>query len=209
MTVSVGIVDYQMGNLRSVQKGIERTGNIATISSNPTELAKHTHLILPGVGAFGDAMNELNRRDLVSFIKDWAGSGKPFLGICLGMQLLMDSSSEGGRHEGLGILSGNVLRFEQPTRKPPMKIPHMGWNQISSTIPSDPMLDGLPDRPYVYFVHSYYVVPQNPSDVWLQADYGDLFCAGIKRNNIMATQFHPEKSQKEGLHLLANWCKQK
>ena len=208
MTVSVGIVDYQMGNLRSVQKGIERTGNIATISSNPIELAKHTHLILPGVGAFGDAMNELKRRDLVSLIKDWAGSDRPFFGICLGLQLLMDSSSEGGQHEGLGILRGKVLRFEQPALKSPIKIPHMGWNQINSTIPSDPMFEGLPDRPYVYFVHSYYVLPEHQSDVWLQSEYGDLFCAGVKRNNILATQFHPEKSQKEGLRLLANWCKQ-
>lgn len=206
MTTSVGIIDYEMGNLRSVQKGIERTGNLATISSDPAELAKHSHLILPGVGAFRDAMLELERRNLVSFIKDWAASNKPLLGICLGMQLLMESSSEGGEHQGLGIIKGKVLRFEQPQQGPSIKIPHMGWNEITSTNPSDPMLSGMSNRPYVYFVHSYYVLPQDPADVWLQAEYGSMFCAGFKRNNVMATQFHPEKSQKEGLQLLANWC---
>ena len=208
MTVSVGIVDYQMGNLRSVQKGIEQTGNVATISSDPSELAKSTHLILPGVGAFGDAMMELKRRDLVGFIEDWASSAKPFLGICLGMQLLMESSSEGGDHEGLGILKGKVLRFEQPKGKPSIKIPHMGWNEVASMIPADPMLTGISSRPYVYFVHSYYVAPDDPADVWLQSEYGELFCAGVRRKSVMATQFHPEKSQKEGLRLLANWCSQ-
>jgi imidazole glycerol-phosphate synthase subunit HisH len=208
MAVSVGIVDYQMGNLRSVQKGIERVGYSAIVSSDPQELSKVSHLILPGVGAFKDAMTELTRRDLVPFLQDWTAGSRPFLGICLGMQLLFDSSDEGGFHSGLGILPGRVIRFEQSTGSQPIKIPHMGWNRVISTIVDDPMLAGLTTDPYVYFVHSYYVVPQDPSVVWLRADYGQPFCAAVRQGNIMATQFHPEKSQSDGLKLLANFCRE-
>lgn len=213
MPTTVGIVDYQMGNLRSVQKAIERLGSVAIVSSSPEELTQASHLILPGVGAFGDAMRELENRHLVPFLQRWASDGKPFLGICLGMQLLFDVSFEGGTNDGLGILPGKVVRFssDAPDMKDPnglqLKVPHMGWNRVSSTIANDPMLSGIQSDPFVYFVHSYYVVPTNPSDVWLQCDYGISFCAAVRRGNILATQFHPEKSQRDGLQLIDNFLK--
>lgn len=211
MPTTVGIVDYQMGNLRSVQKAIERLGSVAIVSSSPEELSQATHLILPGVGAFGDAMREIESRHLVPFLQRWAADQKPFLGICLGMQLLFDVSFEGGTNDGLGILPGKVLRFssDSPEMKAPnglpLKVPHMGWNRVTSRIANDPMLEGIPSAPYVYFVHSYYVVPIDPNDVWLTCDYGIPFCAAVRRGNIMATQFHPEKSQRDGLKIIENF----
>jgi len=207
MEARVGIVDYQMGNLRSVQKAIERVGGRAIISSDHNELANVSHLVLPGVGAFGDAMEELQKRDLVGFLRDWSLTDKPFFGICLGMQLLFESSDEGGSHEGLGILPGKVVRFERDLRDATFKIPHMGWNQVESTQPNDPMLSGITGKPYVYFVHSYYVQPASNDVTWLTADYGSPFCAAVRRRNLLATQFHPEKSQRDGLQLLANFLK--
>ncbi|HUP82307.1 MAG TPA: imidazole glycerol phosphate synthase subunit HisH [Pirellula sp.] len=204
MEQRVGIVDYQMGNLRSVQKAIEHIGGNAIISSDPNELSNVTHLILPGVGAFGDAMAELRRRQLVEFLCGWSQSNRPFLGICLGMQLLFETSDEGGIHHGLGVLSGKVVRFEAKA-EPSFKIPHMGWNQVRSTRPNDSMLNGISGDPYVYFVHSYYVEPGNDELIWLKADYGHSFCAAVRRGNLLATQFHPEKSQRDGLQLLANF----
>jgi glutamine amidotransferase len=207
MEARVGIVDYQMGNLRSVQKAIERVGGSAIISGDHNELAKVTHLVLPGVGAFGDAMDELSKRDLIGFLRDWALTEKPFLGICLGMQLLFESSDEGGSHAGLGILPGKVARFEPNPLDPTFKIPHMGWNQVESTHTNDPMLLGITGKPYVYFVHSYYVQPASADVTWLRADYGNPFCAAVRRGNLLATQFHPEKSQRDGLQLIANFLK--
>lgn len=207
MEKQVGIVDYQMGNLRSVQKAIERVGGNAIISSDPKELSSVTHLILPGVGAFGDAMAELRRRHLVEFLFGWSQSNRPFLGICLGMQLLFETSDEGGLHSGLGILPGKVVRFESKAQEQLFKIPHMGWNQVRSTRPDDLMLSGIVGDPFVYFVHSYYVEPGSEELTWLKADYGHLFCAAVRRGNLLATQFHPEKSQRDGLQLLANFMK--
>ena len=207
MEASVGIVDYQMGNLRSVQKAIERIGGHAIISSDRNELKNVSHLVLPGVGAFGDAMEELRKRDLIGFVRDWGHSEKPFLGICLGMQLLFESSEEGGDHAGLGILPGKVMRFEPNQTDPTFKIPHMGWNQVESTHPNDSMLSGITGKPYVYFVHSYYVLPASEGVTWLTADYGKPFCAAVRQGNLLATQFHPEKSQRNGLQLLANFLK--
>ena len=204
MEKQVGIVDYQMGNLRSVQKAIERIGGNAIISSDPDELSCVTHLILPGVGAFGDAMAELRRRQLVEFLCGWSQSNRPFLGICLGMQLLFETSDEGGINNGLGILPGKVVRFEAKAEQS-FKIPPMGWNQVRSSLPNDSMLNGILDDPYVYFVHSYYVEPGNNDLIWLKADYGHSFCAAVRRGNLLATQFHPEKSQRDGLQLLANF----
>ena len=207
MEKQVGIVDYQMGNLRSVQKAIERIGFNAIISSIPDELSQVTHLILPGVGAFGDAMAELRRRQLVEFLCGWSESNRPFLGICLGMQLLFETSDEGGLHNGLGILPGKVVRFESKAQEPSFKIPHMGWNQVRSTRPNDSMFNGISGDPYVYFVHSYYAEPGSEDLTWLKADYGHSFCAAVRRDNLLATQFHPEKSQRDGLQLLANFLK--
>ncbi|MCU0717617.1 MAG: imidazole glycerol phosphate synthase subunit HisH [Pirellula sp.] len=209
MGVSVGIIDYQMGNLRSVAKAIEKVGGTSIVSSSPSELEKATHLILPGVGAFGDAMRELSERNLIPWIRDWVSSDRPFLGICLGMQLLFDSSEEGGTHLGLSILPGKVVKFTNAHRPDTehRKIPHMGWNQVTSTIDPDPMLEGIPSNPYVYFVHSYYVVPADPAVTWLTCDYGQNFCAAVRRNKMLATQFHPEKSQADGLRLLGNFLR--
>lgn len=205
--ITVGIVDYQMGNLRSVAKGIEKVGGRVIVSSDPEELSLASHLILPGVGAFGDAMRELNQRDLIPWIKDWIASDRPFLGICLGMQLLFDNSEEGGLQPGMSVLPGRVLRFDNNSfpGNEHRKIPHMGWNRVQSRIANDPMLSSISHHPYVYFVHSYYVVPDDPRVTWLSCDYGQEFCAAVRVGNMLATQFHPEKSQTEGLQILKNF----
>jgi glutamine amidotransferase len=205
--ITVGIVDYQMGNLRSVAKGIEKVGGRVIVSSDPEELSLASHLILPGVGAFGDAMRELNQRDLIPWIKDWIASDRPFLGICLGMQLLFDNSEEGGLQPGMSVLPGRVVRFDNDSfpGNEHRKIPHMGWNRVQSRIANDPMLSSISHHPYVYFVHSYYVVPDDPRVTWLSCDYGQEFCAAVRVGNMLATQFHPEKSQTEGLQILKNF----
>lgn len=194
----ITIVDYQMGNLRSVQNAIERGGAEARISSDPAEIAGAEKLILPGVGAFGDAMREINRRDLAGPIRDFIATGRPFLGICLGLQLLFEKGYEHGEHEGLGVLQGDVVRFDLP---PQYKIPHMGWNTVIRHRDA-PILEGIPDGTHFYFVHSYYVRPADPSVVALGCDYGGEFCAMVWRDNLYATQFHPEKSQSVGLQLI-------
>lgn len=198
----IAIIDYQMGNLRSVQKGFEKVGHAATVTSDPAVLAKADKVVLPGVGAFGDAMAELRRRELVEPIRQLVASGKPFLGICLGLQLLFETGYEGGRHEGLGILPGEVVRFELPHD---FKVPHMGWNQLSIRKPA-PLLAGLADGVYCYFVHSYYVVPRDTDVIATETSYGQPFCSMIWRDNLLATQFHPEKSQHDGLQMLANFA---
>ncbi|MCO6459262.1 MAG: imidazole glycerol phosphate synthase subunit HisH [Pirellulaceae bacterium] len=198
----IAIVDYQMGNLRSVQKAIEKVGHEALITSDPAELAAASRIILPGVGAFEDAMRELQRRELVEPLRAAIESGKPFLGICLGLQLLFDVSYEGGTFEGLGILPGKVVRFDLP---PQYKVPHMGWNEAHIRLPA-PVLSGIDEGTHFYFVHSYYVVPQDSSIVAIESDYGGPFCAAVWRENLFATQFHPEKSQANGLRLLKNFA---
>jgi glutamine amidotransferase len=198
----IAIIDYQMGNLRSVQKGFEKVGHEATITSDPAELAKADKIVLPGVGAFGDAMAELRRRDLVEPIRDLVASGKPFLGICLGLQLLFDVGYENGEHAGLGILRGKVVRFDVPAD---FKVPHMGWNQLSIRRPA-PLVAGLADGVYCYFVHSYFVVPDDPAVVATETSYSSPFCSMIWRDNLLATQFHPEKSQSDGLQMLKNFA---
>lgn len=198
----IAIIDYQMGNLRSVQKGFEKVGHAAVITSDPAELARAERIVLPGVGAFPDAIAELRRRELVEPIKQAIAAGKPFLGICLGLQLLFETGYEGGMHEGLGILRGKVVRFELPHE---FKVPHMGWNRGSIRQPA-PILKDIADGTHFYFVHSYYVVPEDPSLIAIEADYGHPFCAAIWRDNLFATQFHPEKSQTEGLKLLKNFA---
>jgi glutamine amidotransferase len=171
----ITIVDYQMGNLRSVQKGIERVGGEARISSDAAEIRDAEKLILPGVGAFGDAMAEINRRGLADPIRDFVGSGRPFLGICLGLQLLFERGYEHGEHEGLGILQGDVVRFDLPAT---MKVPHMGWNTVSKKSDA-PILQDIADGTHFYFVHSYYVRPADPSVVALECNYGIDFCAMV------------------------------
>ena len=198
----IAIVDYQMGNLRSVQKGFEKVGYDATITSSPEEILQAEKLVLPGVGAFADAMHELRQRDLVEPLCEFVQSGRPFLGICLGLQLLFDRSYEGGVHEGLGILPGEVVRFELPAE---FKVPHMGWNQAIINRPA-PIFDGIAEGTHFYFVHSYYAVPQDDSVTTMQANYHRPFCAAVWRDNLFATQFHPEKSQSHGLRILRNFA---
>ncbi len=198
----IAILDYQMGNLRSVQKAFEHVGHAATITSDPAVIARADKLVLPGVGAFADAIRELKQRDLVAPICEAVDANKPFLGICLGLQLLFDRSFEDGEHEGLGILPGEVRRFDIPGE---YKVPHMGWNQVCFKR-RPPILAGLEEEPHFYFVHSYYVVPQSEAVVAGEASYAEPFCAMIWRDNLFATQFHPEKSQAEGLRVLKNFA---
>ena len=201
--IEIAIVDYQMGNLRSVQKALEHVGAEATITNDPNQIAEAHKVILPGVGAFGDAMRELNARNLPESIVDSIRSGKPFLGICLGLQLLFETGFEGERHQGLGVIAGEVVRFSNMADR---KVPHMGWNQVRAEKPGCKLLHGISSEAYFYFVHSYYVQPADASAVWLLCDYGQQFCASIWRDNLFATQFHPEKSQRDGLKLLENFA---
>ena len=198
----IAIIDYQMGNLRSVQKGFERVGHQAVITSDPVQIAQAEKLVLPGVGAFADAMSELNRRELVGPIRAAIDEGKPFLGICLGLQLLFETSYEDGCHQGLGVLAGEVVRFDLPA---PFKVPHMGWNQAIIRQQA-PLLTNVEQETYFYFVHSYYVVPRDLEVVAMETEYHQPFCSMIWRNNLVATQFHPEKSQAKGLVLLKNFA---
>ncbi|HEX7446412.1 MAG TPA: imidazole glycerol phosphate synthase subunit HisH [Pirellulales bacterium] len=198
----IAIIDYGMGNLRSVQKGFETLGHAATITSDPAVIADAERVVLPGVGAFGDAMDELRRRKLVEPVRRSIESGKPFLGICLGLQLLFDVGYEGGRHEGLGVLPGEVVRFDLPAE---YKVPHMGWNQLAIRRPS-PLLEGVANGAHVYFVHSYYVVPRDPEVIAAETNYPGPFTSMIWHGNLFATQFHPEKSQADGLKILRNFA---
>lgn len=198
----IAIIDYGMGNLRSVQKAFERVGHTALITSDPAQVAAAEKVVLPGVGAFEDAIAELRRLKLDRPVLDAIHSGKPFLGICLGLQLLFDVSYENGRHEGLGVIPGEVVRFELPKG---YSVPHMGWNQLAIRKPV-PILRDLNDGAYVYFVHSYYVVPKDPNVIAAETDYGGLFCSMIAFDNVFATQFHPEKSQSDGLRILRSFA---
>ncbi len=198
----IAIIDYQMGNLRSVQKGFEKVGHEAIVTDDPAVLARAEKIVLPGVGAIKDAVAELRRRDLVEPIKAGIDAGKPFLGICLGLQLLFDVSYEDGEHEGLGIVPGEVVRFDVP---PEFKVPHMGWNQ-ARIVRRPPILEGIDEGTHFYFVHSYYVVPRDEGVVAVEVDYHRPFCAMIWRDNLFATQFHPEKSQADGLRILKNFA---
>jgi len=199
----IAIIDYQMGNLRSVQKGFEKIGQEAQIVSDPQQLKRATKVVLPGVGAFGDAMKELTQRGFVDPLREWLEQDRPFLGICLGLQLLFDRSFEGGEHRGLGVLAGEVLRFDVPA---PLKVPHMGWNELQLQKPA-PILEGINSGDHLYFVHSYYVAPEDPEVVAVEADYGGPFCAMVWRGQLFATQFHPEKSQQVGLQILENFSR--
>ncbi|GDY10716.1 MAG: imidazole glycerol phosphate synthase subunit HisH [Planctomycetota bacterium] len=198
----IKIIDYGMGNLRSVQKAFEKLGHAAEICDQPSQLSGVEKLVLPGVGAFRDAIHEVRRREFVPPILDHLASGKPFLGICLGLQMLFEVSYEDGEWPGLGIIPGKVVRFQD---QPDLKIPHMGWNQLQ--INSEPtLLANLPRDAHFYFVHSYHVVPTDRSVVIAESEHGERFVAAIGRGNLWATQFHPEKSQKHGLQLLANFA---
>lgn len=196
------IIDYGMGNLRSVEKAFQHMGHRATITDDPAVVAKATKVVLPGVGAFRDAIAALKSRRLVEPIQAAIAAGKPFLGICLGLQLLFDRSFEDGEHRGLGVIAGDVVRFDVP---PGYKVPHMGWNQVRFRHRS-PLFAGIDEGTHFYFVHSYYVVPREDVVIAAETDYPRPFCASIWRDNIFATQFHPEKSQAAGLRVLNNFA---
>jgi imidazole glycerol phosphate synthase glutamine amidotransferase subunit len=196
-----GIIDYGAGNLRSVANAVHALGIEPRLISKPGELVGVDHLILPGVGAFGDCMAELAKRDLVEPLREWVRSGKPYFGICLGYQILFEGSEEDSGTEGLGVLAGRVKRFTEDGRK----IPHMGWNSAIPQDPSDPMWEGLGSAPYFYFVHSYFPVPADPSIVAMKTEYGETFASAVRSGAVVATQFHPEKSQQAGLRLLGNF----
>jgi glutamine amidotransferase len=199
----IQIIDYGMGNLRSVQKAFERLGHAAAICTEPAELARADHVILPGVGAFRDAIAQLREQGFEVPIREYIASGRPFLGICLGLQLLFDVSYEDGEYRGLGIVPGEVVRFAPV---PGLKVPHMGWNALDIVHPN-PLLAGIPNGAHVYFVHSYYVVPRDESVTAARTVHGTPFVSMVARGNLFATQFHPEKSQRVGLQLLENFAK--
>lgn len=186
----IAIADYGMGNLRSVSKAFEHIGQKVSITNSPEKILDSDALVVPGVGAFGDCINNLNKLGLLDVIKKIIASGRPYLGICLGMQILFDSSEEAPRVQGLGIFSGTVKKFPDSLG---LKIPHMGWNTVNGS--------------YMYFVHSYYVDPADKSIIAGETDYGITFCSMIQKDNIWATQFHPEKSQRLGLQFLQNFAK--
>lgn len=206
------IVDYELGNLFSVKNACEAVGLRAELASTPAEILAADAVILPGVGAFGDAMRSLERRNLIGALRDVAASEKPLVGICLGMQLLMTESFEFGRHAGLGIIPGSVDRFTNP-RSPsgPLKVPQVCWNRLRVPPGSSPaawqgtLLHGLPEGVYFYFVHSYYVQPEDPAVTLSTTHYGDVdFCSCLQYRNIFACQGHPERSGRDGLRVYAN-----
>ena len=201
----IAIIDYEMGNLRSVQKGFERIGHEAVVTRQPGVIDRASHVVLPGVGAFGDCMANVMRYGLVDPIHRAIQAGKPFLGICVGFQLLFTESEEFGCHKGLGLLPGKVRAIPPPKDvASSYKIPHMGWNTIHIEKPAPPLQD-IDSECYVYFVHSYYVEPADKELVSTQTTYGVPFASSVWKDNIFATQFHPEKSQTVGLQVLKNF----
>jgi glutamine amidotransferase len=198
----IAVIDYDMGNLHSACKGLERAGALTQVTDVPEDLMAADAVVLPGVGAFDPAIQHLRSRDLIQPIRDVVASGKPFLGICLGLQILLEGSDE-GREAGLGLVPGWVRRFRP---EPGITIPHMGWNQLQLTQAQHPLWAGLPDRPWMYFVHSYYADPTDSNETAATITHGSqTVTAAIARGNLMAVQFHPEKSSTLGLHLLANF----
>jgi glutamine amidotransferase len=197
----IAIIDYGMGNLRSVQKAFEKVGATARVVPFPSDLANAHGIVLPGVGAFGQAMVNLRAIGWVEPLREACARGTPFIGICLGMQLLFESSEEMGQHEGLGILHGDVKRFNGN-----LKVPQMGWNQIRIKAVS-PLLHDVADGSYAFFVHSYYCAPRDPDLVLATTEYGTEFASVVGRGHVFGAQFHPEKSQSVGLKMLENFAR--
>ena len=194
------IIDYGIGNLRSVEKALAAVGGAPVISGDPEVIRKSRRLILPGVGAFGDAMENLRRSGAEAAIREAVNRGTPLLGLCLGLQLLFSESEEFGAHRGLDLIPGKVRRFDGPG----LRVPHVGWNQIEFLQP-DPLLANLSEGIYFYFVHSYFVEPEDPRDALSWTEYGGRFCSIARRRNVWGAQFHPEKSQDAGKQLLRNF----
>jgi len=196
----IAIIDYGAGNLKSVSKALEKLGSDAVITDDPEVISGCSAIILPGVGAFGAAMENIRKRDLDTCIKKNVAEGKLFLGICLGMQLMFDRSYEDGVWEGLGLFKGEIVKFDDPA----LKIPHMGWNRLKYGR-MDRISDGVEEGEFVYFVHSYYAVPEDWNDVILYAEYGVRVPGVVRKGNVIGMQFHPEKSSHTGLKLLQNF----
>jgi glutamine amidotransferase len=201
MDCMIAIIDYGMGNLRSVSKAFEAVGHQAVVTRDARVIGNASHVVLPGVGAFGDCMANLQRYDLVEPVRLAIRSGKPFLGICLGLQLLFTESEEFGVHRGLDIIPGRVKRF---AIDPGLKVPHMGWNEVSYRR-ACPVFEGIADGSHWYFVHSYYVDPADQAVVAATTSYGTSFVSVVWKDNVVACQFHPEKSQTVGLRLIKNF----
>lgn len=204
----ITIIDYGMGNLASVMNAVRRCGKDVQISSDPIKISNADKLILPGVGAFKDAYYEIGKRGLRKGIMKFIASGRTFLGICLGLQLLFTKSYEDGEHKGFNIIKGDVVPFS--TGKG-LKVPHMGWNGLAQSAQTKSgdclLLHGVPDNSPMYFVHSYYVVPEDKSVIATTTEYGVSFCSMIHKDNIYAVQFHPEKSQAQGLRIIENFAR--
>ncbi len=206
----IAIIDYGMGNLRSVQKGFEKVGFDAVVTADPRVVLEADKVVLPGVGAFPDCMRNLEQGGFIEPVLRVIREGRPFLGICLGLQLLFTESEEFGAHRGLNVIPGRVVRFPEGMREgeEELKVPHMGWNQLVFKRRA-PVFAGLANGDNVYFVHSYYVQPDDASVVATTTSYGIEFCSSIWKDNIVATQFHPEKSQEKGLRILKNFGEMK
>lgn len=205
----IAIIDYGMGNLRSVQKAFEAVDVPAEVTRDPDIILNAEAMVLPGVGAFKDCMHNLEELNLVPMIRRFVESGKPFLGICLGLQLLFEQSSEFGNVPGLSLLPGKVVRFKDnhgSENGDSLKVPHMGWNTLKFQNPCS-LFEGIPSESYFYFVHSFHVVPDNPEIVASTTEYGVDFVSGVHKDNLYAFQFHPEKSQTLGLSILKNFSK--
>jgi len=210
---TVAIIDYEMGNLLSVQRACEQVGLKSVITADSSIIMGSQAVILPGVGAFGDAMHNLKRLDLVFPLKEYIGTGRPFMGICLGMQLLLSESQEFGHHEGLDIIRGSVVKFpSQGKERQKIKVPQVGWNRIFTPPAADEalwaksVLNGVPTGEFMYFIHSYYVIPESADVILSMTTYEDIsYCSGIRRNNVIAFQFHPEKSGKKGITIYRNF----
>lgn len=199
----IALLDYGSGNLRSVHKALLKVGADVQIVQRPEEMRDAVAIVLPGVGAFDDCIHALRKQELLEASRDFIKTGKPFLGICVGYQALFDRSEEfNSCAAGLGVFSGSVVRF---TEQPGLKIPQIAWNQIEITRPDCPLYRDVANGSYVYFVHSFYPQPTDASIVATRTEYGDNFASSIWKDNIFATQFHPEKSQKVGLQLLKNF----
>jgi glutamine amidotransferase len=203
MKPKIVIIDYGMGNLRNVQKGFERIGLEAKLTRNKKEIEKASGVVLPGVGAFKDCMENLKKYGLIEPLLKSIQKGKPYLGICLGLQILFSESEEFGSHQGLGLIKGKVVKFRPD---PEHKVPHMGWNTVEKE-KEVPLLQGIENGDFFYFVHSYYVLPKETEWISTFTTYGEPFVSSIWKGNLFATQFHPEKSQQKGLRILENFVK--
>jgi len=201
----IAIIDYNMGNLASVKNAFAKLGKETVVESDPQKFQNYDKLILPGVGAFGDAMEHLKERGMIDAIEAFAASGKPMLGICLGMQLLFESSEEFGAHEGLGLIKGKVVKFDTSAFEEPLKVPHMGWNRMFTK--EHPLFENLDDEHYLYFVHTYHAVCEDEKDIIGETYYGYKFTSAVAHKNIMGIQPHPEKSHDNGLKILENFIK--